>query len=282
MKIISTSSEFLDWRNLQQDTLGFVPTLGALHKGHLSLIEKSKNTCKLTVVSIFLNPTQFAPHEDLNSYPNTLEDDIKSLTNLNIDVLFLPTKEEMYNTVAPVEVPPSNLFNKLEGLSRPHFFYGVTTIVAKLFNVIQPTHTFFGKKDAQQLRIIEEMICTMNYSIKCIPCNTIRDQYGLALSSRNQYLTTKQQKDASIIYHGLMQIKASLDAGQKNPEALKSIFKELIKNMPELNLDYISIACSNTLREVKKITNKKLLISVAVFFHNVRLIDNFTYLSSDT
>jgi len=282
MKIISTSSEFLDWRNSQQDTLGFVPTLGALHNGHLSLIENSKNTCQFTVVSIFLNPTQFAPDEDLDTYPNTLENDIQLLIPLKIDVLFLPTKEEMYDTVDHVDIPTSKLFNKLEGLSRPHFFNGVTTIVAKLFNVIQPTHTFFGEKDAQQLRIIQEMIHKMNYSIECIPCKTIRDKNGLALSSRNQYLTAKQQNDASIIYKGLIQIKASLDMGQKNPKNLKSTFKELIINIPELNLDYISIACSTTLCEVQKITNQELLISVAVFFHNVRLIDNLTYISSDT
>ena len=282
MKIISTASEFLDWRNSQQSTLGFIPTLGALHNGHFSLIKTAKKTCELTVVSIFLNPTQFAPNEDLDSYPNTLEADIESLTALGVDVLFLPTKEEMYNTVESVNVPASKLFNKLEGISRPHFFYGVTTIVAKLFNVINPTHAFFGQKDAQQLRIVQEMINSMNYSIKCIPCKTIRENNGLALSSRNQYLTPKQQNDASIIYKGLMQTKALLDSGQKDPEQLKKNFREFIKTISKLKLDYISIACSNTLNEVQKITNKELLISVAVFFHNVRLIDNFTYSSSDT
>ena len=282
MKTISTASEFLDWRNLQQSALGFVPTLGALHNGHFSLIKRSKKTCQLTVVSIFLNPTQFAPDEDLDSYPNTLEDDIKSLIKLNVDVLFLPTKEEMYNNVEEVTIPISDLFYKLEGKSRPHFFFGVTTIVAKLFNIIKPTHTFFGKKDAQQLRIIQEMITTMNYSIECVPCKTIRHKNGLALSSRNQHLTSNQQNDASFIYQGLMQIKAGLDQEETNPKILKDVFIQHIKNKSALNLDYISIACSKTLDEVKTITNQKLLISVAVFFHNVRLIDNFTYSSSDT
>ena len=282
MKIISTASEFLAWRNSQRSTLGFIPTLGALHDGHFSLIKNAKKTCELTVVSIFLNPTQFAPNEDLESYPNTLELDINSLKTLGVDVLFLPTKEEMYNTVESVNVPTSKLFNKLEGISRPHFFYGVTTIVAKLFNVINPTHAFFGQKDAQQLRIVQEMINSMNYSIKCIPCQTIRESNGLALSSRNHYLTPKQQNDASIIYRGLMQIKALLDNKEKDPEKLKLYFQNYITTTPKLKLDYISIACSKTLDEVQEITDKELLISVAVFFYNVRLIDNFTYPSSDT
>ena len=282
MKIISTASEFLDWRNSQHSTLGFIPTLGALHDGHFSLIKNAKQTCQLTVVSIFLNPTQFAPNEDLESYPNTLELDINSLKTLGVDVLFLPTKEEMYNTVESVNVPTSKLFNKLEGVSRPHFFCGVTTIVAKLFNVINPTHAFFGQKDAQQLRIVQEMINSMNYSIKCIPCQTIRESNGLALSSRNQHLTPKQQNDASIIYRGLMQIKTLLDNKEKDPEKLKLYFQNYITTTPKLKLDYISIACSKTLDEVQEVTDKELLISVAVFFYNVRLIDNFTYPSSDT
>ena len=282
MQIISTAAEYLNWRSAQNDTIGFIPTLGALHNGHFSLIKTSKQTCQLTVVSIFLNPTQFSTNEDLDSYPDTLDDDIKWLISLNVDILFLPTNEEMYNQVGDVNVPSSNLFKKLEGKSRPHFFYGVTTIVAKLFNVIQPTHTFFGEKDAQQLRIIQEMIDMMNYSIICIPCETIRSDNGLALSSRNQYLTKEEQNRAAIIYSGLMKIQTCLDEHQKNPKLLKKIFEEHIKHVSDITIDYISIACSNTLDEVEEITNKKLLISVAVFFKDVRLIDNFTYSFSST
>ena len=149
MIVVNTAQEFNNWRDQQEKAVGFVPTLGALHEGHFSLVRQSKKQCDITVVSIFLNPTQFALTEDLDSYPNTLDADIKQLQILQVDILFLPTNDEMYGNVACVQVPPSNLFNKLEGQSRPHFFYGVTTIVAKLFNVIKPTHTFFGKKDAQ-------------------------------------------------------------------------------------------------------------------------------------
>ena len=146
MIVVKTVREFNKWRITKNNSIGFIPTLGALHDGHFSLIKASKSNCDITVVSIFLNPTQFAPNEDLDAYPNTLDSDKKNLKQLGVDILFLPSKHEMYKTVPDVKVPASVLFNKLEGKSRHHFFYGVTTIVSKLFNVIQPTHTFFGEK----------------------------------------------------------------------------------------------------------------------------------------
>jgi len=280
MKIIKTASEFSIWRETQSKTVGFVPTLGALHQGHLSLISMSKKQCDLSVVSIFLNPTQFAENEDLDCYPNTLDSDIKMLEDLYVDVLFLPDTQEMYNCVNDVAVPNTRLFDKLEGASRPHFFYGVTTVVAKLFNVICPTHAFFGEKDAQQLRIIDQMIIDMQYSITLIACPTIRDGNGLALSSRNAYLTTSEKNKASIIYQGLMHMQDALNRGQKNSAILKQSFITILRQVPEIKIDYISIAYSKTLEEVEMIDNKKLLISTAVFFNTVRLIDNFSYQSS--
>ena len=280
MKIIKTAAEFSSWRNNQSQTVGFVPTLGALHRGHLSLIETSKKHCALTVVSIFLNPTQFAKNEDLDSYTDTLDDDIENLENLYVDILFLPNKQEMYDHVAAVKVPDSKIFNQLEGASRPHFFYGVTTIVAKLFNVVSPTHTFFGEKDAQQLCIIKQMISDMKYPITLISCPTVRDNNGLALSSRNVYLTISEQNKAGIIYRGLMHIKDALKREQKNSAVLKQTFTTILSQVPEIQIDYISIACAKTLEEVDIINDRKLLISTAVFFNDVRLIDNFTYQSS--
>ncbi|MBI44899.1 MAG: pantoate--beta-alanine ligase [Candidatus Marinimicrobia bacterium] len=279
MFVVKTVREFNTWRIAKNNSIGFIPTLGALHDGHFSLIKASKSICDITVVSIFLNPTQFAPHEDLDAYPNTLDGDKKNLKQLGVDVLFLPSKNEMYKTVPDVRVPASVLFNKLEGKSRPHFFYGVTTIVSKLFNVIQPTHTFFGEKDAQQLRIIQEMIHKMNYSITLIPCPTMRDQNGLALSSRNQYLTSKEQKTATIIYQSLIKIKEGLNNAQ-SINHLKQQFKSAISTIPTMSVDYISIADSNSLDEVTKLENKQLLISTAVFLNHVRLIDNITYYPS--
>ena len=277
MKIIKTASELSAWRNNQSQTIGFIPTLGALHQGHFSLIAASKKKCDLTVVSIFLNPTQFAENEDLDSYPDTLDSDIDNLENLCVDILFLPDTNEMYNHVAAVKVPDSKIFNQLEGASRPHFFYGVTTIVAKLFNVVAPTHTFFGEKDAQQLYIIKQMISDMKYPITLISCPTVRDNNGLALSSRNAYLTISEQNKAGIIYKGLMHIKDALKRDQKNSTVLKQTFTTILSQVPEIKIDYISIACAETLEEVDGVDNQKLLISTAVFFNDVRLIDNFTY-----
>ena len=277
MKIIKTASEFFRWRKNQSQTTGFIPTLGALHQGHLSLISTSKERCDLTVVSIFLNPTQFAANEDLSAYPSTLDKDIKSLETLSVDVLFLPDKKEMYDNVENVCVPETGLFMQLEGSSRPHFFYGVTTIVAKLFNIIQPTHTFFGEKDAQQLCIIQQMIIDMKYPITLIACPTIRDENGLALSSRNIYLTSLQQQKASIIYKGLMYLEDALNRGQKNPAILKQSFETILNQIAEIQIDYISIACAKTLQEVDIVDDRKLLISTAVLFNTVRLIDNFSY-----
>jgi len=282
MKTIKTVDDFLKWRKNQSGSVGFTPTLGALHKGHLSLIHTSKKQCDLTIVSIFLNPTQFAPNEDLNSYPNTLEQDIQGLKELNVDILFLPTTEEMYQEVGDVSVAATPLFTKLEGKSRSHFFYGVTTIVAKMFNVIQPTHTFFGEKDAQQLYIIKQMIKDMNYAIELIPCPTIRDSNGLALSSRNQYLTKREQLQASIIYTGLMRVKEELERGQKNPIILKQSFETILHQISVIKIDYISIASAATLDEVVEISKEIILISTAVFFNDVRLIDNFIYSPSTT
>ena len=277
MEIIKTADEFVNWRSKQSDSIGFIPTLGALHDGHMSLIKESQKNCKITIVSIFLNPTQFSENEDLDSYPNTRKQDIYNLNCLNVDVLFLPNETEMYQNVCDVNVPSSELFNKLEGKSRPHFFYGVTTIVAKLFNIIQPTHTFFGQKDAQQLIIIKEMIMNMKYPITLVSCPTIRDKNGLALSSRNNYLNDNEQQQAAIIHQSLMKIKEKINQGIFNTNELKNIFKKNIITNHNINIDYISIADMKTLKEVDKIKNQKVLVSTAVFFKNVRLIDNFIY-----
>jgi len=282
MKTITSVADFLNWRKNQSTSIGFIPTLGALHGGHLSLIRASKRQCDLTIVSIFLNPTQFAPDEDLTSYPKTLNIDINHLKNLGVDILFLPTENEMYKRTDDVSVPATTLFNKLEGLSRPRFFYGVTTIVAKLFNIIQPTHAFFGEKDAQQLYIIQQMITQMNYPITLVSCPIIRDKNGLALSSRNQHLTLKERRKASMVYKALMHIKDALDRGQKNPVILKQTFEIQLHQTPEITIDYISIACTKTLNEAAEIREIKLLISTAIFFKGVRLIDNFTYSPSTT
>ena len=204
MKIYKTIEEFQNWRKSQTDkTIGFVPTMGALHKGHLSLIQKTKKQCDITVVSIFVNQLQFGPNEDFDQYPRTLENDLNCLNNEKTDVLFLPSSTEMNSENFNSQVYESKISKKLEGKSRPNFFNGVMTIVSKLFNIVQPTHAFFGEKDIQQLYIIKKMVEDLNYNIIIYACSTIRNKLGLALSSRNQYLSSSEKKQATVLYDAL-------------------------------------------------------------------------------
>ena len=277
MLIFHSIKECVSWRTKQSTTVGFIPTMGALHKGHLSLIELSKKHCDRTIVSIFINPTQFAPHEDLDSYPKTIEEDICLLKKANVDAVFMPTADELYKDKENEYFFDTPLALKLEGASRPHFFKGVTMVVNKLFNIVNPTHAVFGQKDAQQLLIIKHMIHNKNPSIVLLPGPTVRDQNGLALSSRNVYLSVESQKIASNVFQGLLAMKHLLDSGIDRVSELKQNFKDSLNTFPQLKIDYISIACANSLDELR-VVDRKVLISTAVFFNKVRLIDNITFI----
>ena len=277
MLVLHTISDCKTWRNKQTDSLGFVPTMGALHAGHLSLIKTSQKHCSKTIVSIYVNPSQFSANEDLGSYPKTIENDFSHLKELNVDAVFLPTDNEMYpeNETESFNYETA-LFKKLEGNSRPHFFYGVTKIVSKLFNIVNPTHTFFGEKDAQQSRIIKKMIDDLSYDIKFFTCPTIRNKDGLALSSRNDYLTAEEQKKAIILYQSLMIVEKLIKDGEKDTAKLKQSFISSINSSSGFTVDYISIACNDSLNELD-FWKEKSLISAAVFYKKIRLIDNFVY-----
>ena len=277
MKILYSIAECIKWRKSAHGSVGFVPTMGALHQGHLSLVKIAKKNCDYTAVSIFINPTQFSENEDLNSYPSMLKQDIELLKKELVDAVFIPSENEIYNQKSDNAFYDTPLSKKLEGVTRPHFFKGVTMVVSRLFNIVDPTHVVFGKKDAQQLIIIKKMIEENKSSITLISGKTIRNKHGLALSSRNTYLSTKEQKEASKIYHSLMLIKELLGAGEKNSQILKNEFIKSIKTVASFKLDYISIADIETLDETTKIKKKKTLVSTAVFFKEVRLIDNFIY-----
>jgi len=277
MQILKSIDACTQWRNSKKITIGFVPTMGALHDGHLSLVRLSKKVCKETVVSIFLNPKQFTKNEDLDSYPITIKDDLKKLEQENVDVVFIPDANEIYKNNQDNYWFDTPLASKLEGKSRPHFFKGVTMVVHKLFQIVQPSHTVFGQKDAQQLLIIKQMIKHNNYGIKMIAGSTVRSEGGLALSSRNQYLNTKETKIAHNIYLGLLKIKSCLDSGEKDSTILKNTFIAHINQFGELSIDYISIACRESLDEIVGPINQNALISTAVFLNKVRLIDNFSY-----
>ena len=280
MNIIKHVKLLQTWRNSAQGTIGFVPTMGALHRGHLSLVKQSKIICDITLVSIFINPLQFAPNEDLTSYPRTLNKDLQCLKELDVDIVFIPSNEEMEKVTCVKYLDQHNIFEILEGKSRPHFFYGVTTVVTKLFNITNPTYVFFGEKDAQQLLIIKNMICDMNYNIILIPCPTIRNKNGLALSSRNEYLSSSEKKEAALLYASLLKIRNAIVEGETCSIKLKKIFEITLSQSPKFAIDYISIAEFNTLNEIEKINAGKLLISAAVFFNKIRLIDNLLYQSS--
>ncbi|MAJ43158.1 MAG: pantoate--beta-alanine ligase [Candidatus Marinimicrobia bacterium] len=279
MKIFKDIKSFRDWRKSQSGTIGFIPTMGALHEGHLSLIEKSKRNCNITVISIFVNPLQFNNIQDLENYPNKTDDDLLKLKLKKVDAVFLPNKSIMYPKNSSTIVQELTLSNSLEGQSRPGHFKGVTTIVSKLFNIIKPTHAYFGKKDAQQLRIIQRMVQDLNFDIEIIPCKTLREKSGLAFSSRNQNLALEYRKKANIIKKGLDLAKISLNNGEKSATILKNIISSKINSEPEFDIIYISVAESNSLKELENIQAKEILISVAVKIDGIRLIDNFTYSS---
>lgn len=280
MQVLHSIAECKHWRAAQKGSLGFVPTMGALHEGHLSLVRLSKEHCSQTLVSIFVNPAQFAPHEDFDLYPKTAKQDLKYLAGEKVDAVFIPSVNEIYKKNKEDYFFQTNLAYKLEGKSRPHFFKGVTTVVHKLFSIVNPTHAVFGKKDAQQLLIIKKMIQKKQYGIALIEAPIIRAAGGLALSSRNGYLTDQDQNIANNIYMGLKKIKGALESGEHSSRVLKLLFKNHLKTFPDLKIDYISIACTKTLDEVEGAINTAVLISAAVFLRDVRLIDNFTYFPS--
>ena len=281
MKNISTINEFRKWRKNISGSIGFVPTMGALHEGHLSLVSNSNNICENTIVSIYINPTQFAEGEDLDTYPKKVQADLEKLSNYKVDCVFLPGNSEMYSEGINVGNYDNNLFGLLEGKSRPGFFKGVTTVVAKLFDIVEPTHALFGKKDFQQFCIIKNMVEELNYPIQVVPCPIIREENGLAMSSRNKYLTENEFSVAATIFKALESGKKLLKDGEINVEKLKREITRIIKSEPQFKIDYVSVASGDTLEEFEGELSGDILVSVAVFLGKTRLIDNFTYSVSD-
>ena len=251
--------------------------MGALHKGHLSLVEKSIETCQNTIVSIYLNPAQFAPGEDLEKYPKTVDADLKKLSYFQINCVFLPNDSEMYPKEFSTQIQENILSRVLEGNSRPGFFTGVTTIVAKLFNIIEPTHVFFGEKDAQQLHIVEKIISDLNYPIEVISCSIIREKNGLAMSSRNEYLNNAERIIAAIIQQALQEGKNFIISGERNSKIIRDKIIHTISSEKLLRIDYVSVADSKTLIEISDKIEGDILVSVAVYLGETRLIDNFSY-----
>lgn len=277
MQIYKTIPEFLAWRKPCQGTLGFVPTMGALHEGHLSLVQSSRQNCNYTVVSIYVNPAQFSPTEDLDAYPRQLESDLEKLGHYSVDAVFVPDTEQMYPPGFSTAISEDDLSLKQEGASRPTHFQGVTTIVGKLFNIVEPTHAFFGEKDAQQLRIIRKMVHDLNYPVKVIACPTARESHGLAMSSRNEYLTPGEREKAAVINRALKTAEKSLNHGERSAKGIREMIRSIIENEPLARIDYISVADDFSLSEIEDQINVPVLVSLAVFFGKTRLIDNFSW-----
>ena len=259
-------------------TIGLVPTMGALHAGHKSLIEKSVEKCDRTVVSVFVNPIQFCPGEDLDKYPRTLDADNKLCDEIGADIVFAPSPKEMYgeghilsNDFLTYVIPPYFYVNKLCGKSRVGHFDGVCTVVNKLFNIVQPDFAFFGQKDAQQLVIIKKMVKDLNIPVEIVPCPIVREESGLALSSRNKYLSDEAKIDALALSKILFNIKACYDKGIKDIEALKETAYSYLNE--HHNLEYLEFLDADTLEE-KSTADSSTRVFIAVKIGNVRLIDN--------
>ena len=272
MKIIDTIAAIKAERNSLDESLGFVPTMGYLHKGHLSLVKKARNENTTVAASIFVNPTQFGPGEDFESYPRDTERDLKLLEPYT-DIVFMPTADDLYPAGYNSWVDVEGLTDKLEGASRPTHFRGVTTIVAKLFNIVRPTRSYFGQKDAQQLAVIKKMVKDLNMNLEVIACPTIREPDGLAMSSRNIYLEPDERKAATILYQSLKLAEKLYSEGERNAEKIRREMMSLIQQQPAADIDYISIADNETLDEVDEIT-RPVLVSLAVKIGKPRLIDN--------
>jgi pantoate--beta-alanine ligase len=254
-------------------TLGFVPTMGALHEGHLSLVRASKARCNATAVSIFVNPLQFGPAEDLDKYPRTLERDAAMLEALGVDLLFTPSAEEMYPPGAKTYVQVEDLVDKLDGASRPGHFRGVATVVAKLFEIVRPRCAFFGQKDAAQIAVLRKMVRDLDMDVELVVCPIVREPDGLAMSSRNVYLTPEQRQQALVLHRALLRVQLAVDHGERDASKLRAIGLQILEEEPVARLDYFAIVDPETLDPVTNVAHGA-LVAAAAYFGATRLIDN--------
>jgi pantoate--beta-alanine ligase len=274
MIIASTFEELRTARSLLPDPVGLVPTMGYLHEGHLSLVRRAAKECASVAASIFVNPTQFGPNEDLAKYPRDLKRDLSLLEQAGSDLVWTPSAEVMYPPGFQTWVTVDGLTQPLEGAVRPGHFRGVTTVVAKLFNAVQPQKAYFGQKDAQQAAVIKRMTRDLDFPVEIIVCPTVREKDGLAMSSRNSYLSPEERQAATVLFRALSAAQAAYERGERKAEALRQIVRETVAAEPLAKLQYVSCADFDSLQELEEITGKALL-SMAVFMGKTRLIDNF-------
>lgn len=279
MKKIETidglKEELIKYR-LPGKSIGFVPTMGYLHNGHLSLVEQSKKENDVTVVSIFVNPTQFGPDEDFNRYPRNTEMDEKLLKELQVDVVFYPGKKEIYPGDYATYVEVEKLGSVLCGKSRPTHFRGVTTVVLKLFNIVSPSCAYFGSKDAQQAVIIKRMVKDLHLDIRIKTLPIVRDHDGLALSSRNAYLSPQERAAALCLSQTLKKARSEIDNGLRKASAVKDLLYGEIGKYPIIKIDYLAVVSLDRLEEIEIIDMNNTLVAGAIWLGKTRLIDNFT------
>jgi len=253
--------------------IGFVPTMGALHDGHISLVQHARTVSDIVIASIFVNPTQFGPNEDYQKYPRNLSHDVEILTKYDVDYVFAPAVEEIYPEGFETYIEVKDLSEKLCGLSRPGHFKGVTTVVSKFFAVVDPTYAFFGQKDAQQLAIIKKMVADLNIPLSVYSCPIIRENDGLAMSSRNSYLNEKERRSATVLYRALKLAASLILRGEKKVEKIRSEMIKMLDSEPLAQIDYVEFVDFKNLDAVNEI-NGDVLIALAVFIGPTRLIDN--------
>jgi pantoate--beta-alanine ligase len=255
-------------------TIGFVPTMGALHAGHLSLVQAARAQCDVVVVSVFVNPAQFGPREDFAAYPRDLTHDSALLAEFNVDYVFAPAVEEIYPKGFSTYVTVEGLSDQLEGAARPGHFRGVTTVVALLVNIVRPDFAFFGQKDAQQAIVIRQMVRDLAFDSEVVVLPTARAESGLALSSRNDYLDDEQRRAATVLYRSLSRAAAEYDEGERDAARLIEAVKSTVNTEPLARIDYVSINDAETLEQLDELGDRPALISMAAFIRNTRLIDN--------
>ncbi len=257
-------------------TIGFVPTMGYLHKGHLSLVEQARKENDIVVVSIFVNPIQFGPNEDFDRYPRDLQRDLTLLEPYNVDYVFYPSVQEMYPTEFSVYVDETKLSKYLCGASRPGHFRGVCTVVNKLFNIVRPTRAYFGQKDAQQFRILRRMVENLNMDVEMVEMPIVREEDGLAMSSRNVYLKPEERVEATRLYRSLKRAQELIKSGERDVLKIKDEIRKVLDH-PFLRIDYVEIVSESNLEPVENLKDfegKKIIIALAVFVGKARLIDN--------
>jgi len=273
MQLVRTVAELRTLRRRLSGTVGFVPTMGYLHEGHLALIRQARRENAAVIVSIYVNPTQFGPREDFGAYPRDLDRDLELLRKEGIDIVFAPLDDEMYPSVFSSWVDVKKVTERLEGASRPGHFRGVATIVAKLFNIVQPTRAYFGQKDAQQVLVIRRMAADLNMDLEILTVPTVRESDGLAMSSRNIHLSPEERQAAAILFQCLTLAQQLRGGGERAAEEIRRRMTALIQKEPLAHVDYVSIADAETLEELD-LLDRPAMASLAVRIGKTRLIDN--------